>query len=156
MATHKEELHEAITQLQQVTKRGELPRELRLGKIEALAEDYYAKAGEMPDAVALERMADLCLYEELTDTDRMKVRNNEYPFFSETQFEERRKVEASFKLSEEQGVDGRNYKPPVRRDRSNRDIKFIDKNAKIRNKERKQKYHDFTKVQTVTTYKIGD
>jgi hypothetical protein len=85
----------------------------------------------------------------------MKVRNNEYPFFSETQFEERRKVEASFKLSEEQGVDGRNYKPPVRRDRSKRDIRFIDKNAKIRNKERQRKYNEFTRVQPVTVRKIG-
>jgi hypothetical protein len=155
MATHKEELHEAITQLQTATKRGEMPREVRLVKIEHLTEGYYAKTGEMPDSTALERLADLCLYEELTDTDRMKVRNNEYPFFSETQFEERRKVEASFKLSEEQGVDGRNYKPPVRRDRSNREIKFMDKNARIRNKERKQKYHEFTKVQTVLVRKMG-
>jgi hypothetical protein len=155
MADYKAKLHEDITQLQTETKRGELPREVRLGRIEELAEDYYAKAGEMPDSTALERLADLCLYEELTDTDRMKVRNNEYPFFSETQFEERRKVEASLKLSEEQGVDGRNYKPPVRRDRSNREIKFMDKNARIRNKERKQKYHEFTKVQTVLVRKMG-
>jgi hypothetical protein len=155
MADYKAKLHEDITQLQTATKRGEMPRELRLVKIEALTEEYFAKAGEMPDALALERMADLCLYEELTDTDRMKVRNNEYPFFSETQFEERRKVEASFKLSEEHGVDGRNYKPPVRRDRSNREIKFMDKNARIRNKERKQKYYEFTKVQPILVRKIG-
>jgi hypothetical protein len=153
MTTYKEELHEAITQLQQATKRGEMPREVRLGRLDALAEEYFAKAGEMPDAVALERMSDLCLWEELTDNDRMKVRNNEYPFFSETQFEERRKVEASFKLSEEHGVDGRNHKPPVRRDRSNREIKFMDKNARIRNKERKKKYDQFTKVQPVVIHK---
>jgi hypothetical protein len=153
MTTYKEELHEAITQLQQATKRGEMPRKERMGRIEALTEEYFAKAGEMPDGVALERMADLVLYEELTDNDRMKVRNNEYPFFSETQFEERRKVEASFKLSEEHGVDGRNHKPPVRRDRSNREIKFMDKNARIRNKERKKKYDQFTKVQPVIIHK---
>jgi hypothetical protein len=155
MADYKAQLHEDITELQRATKRGEMPRELRLVKIEALTEGYFAKTGEMPDGIALERLSDLCLYEELTDTDRMKVRNNEYPFFSETQFEERRKVEASFKLSEEHGVDGRNHKPPGRRERSNREIKFMDKNAKIRNKERKQKYHEFTKVQPVITRRIN-
>jgi hypothetical protein len=150
----KTKLHEDITQLQQATKRGELPREVRLVKIDELTEEYFTRTGAVPDAIALERLADLCLYEEITDNDRMKVRNNEYPFFSETQFEERRKSETSFKLSEEQGVDGRNYKPPGRRDRSNREIKFMDKNAKIRNKERKQKYHDFTKMQPVIIHKI--
>jgi hypothetical protein len=155
MSDYKAVLHENITELQRATKRGEMPRELRMVKIEELTEAYYAKTGEMPDGIALERLSDLCLYEELTDTDRMKVRNNEYPFFSETQFEERRKDEASFKLSEEHGVDGRNHKPPTRRERTKRDIKFIDKHARIRNKERKQRYHEFTKVQPVIIRRLG-
>jgi len=77
MADYKTELHEIITELQQATKRGEMRRELRLVKIEALTEGYFAKTGEMPDAVALERLADLCLYEELTDDDEHKVSRNE-------------------------------------------------------------------------------
>ena len=154
MANYKAKLHEDITELQQATKRGELPREVRLVKIEQLTEDYFANTGEMPDAVTLERLSDLCLYEELTDTDRMKVRNNEYPFLSEHQFEERRKAEVSFKVAEEQGVDGRNYKPPGRRERTKREQKFLDKNARIRNKERKKTYSDFTKVQPVITWKM--
>jgi hypothetical protein len=149
MTTYKEELHEAITQLQQATKRGEMPREVRLGRIEALAEEYFAKAGEMPDGVALERMADLILYEELSNTHPDKVTRTEYPFFSEHQFEERYKAEASFKWAEEHGVDGRDHKPPVRRIRTKKDNKFLDKNAKIRNKERKHRYTEFTKVQPI-------
>jgi hypothetical protein len=155
MSDYKTQLHEVITELQRATKQGALPRELRLVKIEELTEEYFAKTGEMPDNIALERLSDLCLYEELSDTHPDKVTRTEYPFFSETQFEERRKVEASFKLSEEQGVDGRNYKPPVRRERTKRDIKFIDKHAKIRNKERKQRYHEFTKVQPVIIRKMS-
>jgi hypothetical protein len=164
MATHKEELHEAITQLQQVTKRGELPREVRLGRIEALAEDYYAKAGEMPDSTALERMADLCLYEELTDTDRMKVRNNEYPFFSETQLARRQEGlharggtsgEVPLAAAESVGTDGRSYGIPTRRERNKRENRFVDKEAKIRNKERKQNYVEFTKVQPVIVRKMS-
>jgi hypothetical protein len=155
MTDYKTQLHEDITQLQQATKRGELPREVRLVKINTLIEGYFGKTGEMPDGIALERLSDLCLYEELTDTHPDKVTRTEYPFFSETQFEERRKDEASFKLSEEHGVDGRSHKPPTRRDRTRRDLKFVDKHAKTRNKERKQRYTEFTKVQPVITRRIN-
>lgn len=154
--TAKEQLHEAITELHAATKRGELPREVRLVKIDQLSEDYYAKTGEMPDAKALERMADLCLYEELTDSNPDKVTKTEYPFFSETQFEERYKAEASFKFAEEHGVDGRDHSPPLRRKRTNKDNKFVDKNARIRNKERKRVYDEFTKVQSVIVHNLAD
>jgi hypothetical protein len=170
---YKAILHEDITQLRLTIKNGYKKAKksntdcslksfayrangLRFTKIESLIEDYFAKTGEMPDSVILERMADICLYEELTDTDRMKVRNNEYPFLSETQFEERRSAEASFKLAEEQGVDGRNYKPPVRRDRTTKENKFMDENARIRNRERRKTYHEFTKVQPVVVRKMSN
>jgi hypothetical protein len=155
MADYKTELHESITELQKATKRGELPREVRLGKIEELTEEYFAKTGEMPDSITIERMANLCLYEELSDTHPDKVTRTEYPFFSDHQFEERYKSEASFKLAEERGVDGRDYKPPVRRVRTNKDNNFIDKNARIRNKERQRTYHEFTKVQSVIVRKMS-
>jgi hypothetical protein len=155
MGDYKTNLHEAITELQKETKRGEVARDVRLSNIKSLIEVYYRTTGEMPDAVTLERLADLILYEELSDTHPDKVTRTEYPFFSETQFEERRKSEASFKLSEEQGVDGRNHKPPVRRERTNRELKFIDKQARARNKERKHTYHEFTKVQPVVVRKLN-
>lgn len=156
MEDFKTKLHEDITQIQTETKRGELPRELRMVKLEALTENYFAKTGEVPDGVALERLANLCLYEELTDSHPDKVTRTEYPFLSDHQFEERYKSEASFKLAEERGVDGRDYKPPVRRVRTNKDNKFIDKNARIRNKERQQSYHEFTKVQPVVVRKMSN
>lgn len=142
-------IHEEITKLQTETRRGELPRELRMVKIEALTEEYFAKTGKMPDEVALERLADLCLHEELSDTHPDKVTRTEYPFFSETQFEERYKSETSFVFAEEHGVDGRDHKPPVRRKRTSKDNKFVDKNARIRNKERQRVYTEFTKTQPV-------
>lgn len=154
MTDYKTKLHEDITELQMATKRGELPREVRLVKIEQLTEEYYVKTGELPDAKALERLSDLCLYEELSDPHPDKVTRTEYPFFSETQFEERYKSEASFKFAEEHGVDGRDHSPPLRRKRTNKDNKFVDKNARIRNKERKRKYDEFTKVQPVTIKRI--
>jgi hypothetical protein len=152
---YKAILHEDITELQKATKRGELPREVRLVKIEHLTEGYYAKTGEMPDGVALERLANLCLHEELTDSHPDKVTRTEYPFFSEHQFDERHKSEASFKLAEERGVDGRDHKPPIRRIRTKKDNSFVDKNAKIRNKERQRAYHEFTKVQPVIVRKMS-
>jgi hypothetical protein len=158
---YKAKLHEAITELQQATKRGEMPRELRLVRIEALTEEYFAATGEMCDSTACERMADLCLYEELTDDDRMKVRNNEYPFLSETQLARRqegkhvRKETMSGEIplgaSDSYGVDGRNYGQPTKRERNTSENRFIDKAAKSRNKERQSVYNDFTKVQPIIT-----
>jgi hypothetical protein len=157
MADYKTKLHEAITQLQADTKRGELPREVRIVKINTLIEDYFGKTGEMPDAVALERLADLILYEELTDSDRMKVRNNEYPILSEYQFDRRDNVVSTVGDDiENSPSDGRKHLKPTRRTRSDYENKFVNKKAKIRNKERKQAYTEFTKVQPVIIRKIGN
>jgi hypothetical protein len=162
---YKTKLHEDITQLQADTKRGELPREVRLVKIEELTEEYFAKEGEWPDVVALERLADLCLYEELTDDDRMKVRNNEYPFLSDVQMARRQEgkhkrksdnpnIEVPLGIAENYGMDGKVHDYPTRRQRSDRENIFIDKEAKIRNIERKHKYTEFTKVQPVITFNL--
>jgi hypothetical protein len=167
MTDYKTKLHEDITQLHQATKRGELPREVRLGKIEALTEEYFAVAGEMPDSVALERLADLCLHEELTDPDEHKVSRNEYPFLSDTQIARRQegkhsrktdnpKIEVPLGIAENFGIDGKMHDYPARRVRSERENAFVDKEARIRNKERKHKYVEFTKVQPVYYDKIRD
>jgi hypothetical protein len=157
MEDYKAKLHEDITELQKATKRGELPREVRLVKIEQLTEDYFAKAGEMPDVVALERLADLCLYEELTDTDRMKVRNNEYPILSEYQFDRRDNVVSVVGDDiENSPSDGRRHLKPTRRVRTDYENKFVNKKARIRNKDRKKAYHEFTKIQPIVVNKLGD
>jgi hypothetical protein len=113
--------------------------------------------------VALERMSDLALCEELTDNDRMKVRNNEYPFFSETQLARRQEGvharsgtsgEVPLSAAESIGTDGKSYAVPTRRERNSRENRFVDKEAKIRNKERKHNYTEFTKVQQVIVHKI--
>lgn len=167
MTDYKTALHEDITKLQAATKRGEFPRELRIEKIEQITEDYYRLAGEMPDSVALERLSDLILHEELTDPDEHKVLHNEYPILSETQIARRQegkhsrktdnpKIEVPLSIAENVGVDGKNHVIPSRRVRSPRENKFIDKAAKIRNKERKEMYDEFTKVQPVVTWKIGN
>jgi hypothetical protein len=149
---YKAMLHEDITELQKVTKRGELPRELRLVKIEQLTEDYFAKTGEMPDTVVLERLSDLCLYEELTDSNEHKISQTEYPFLSERQFDRRdsREVKSRYDM-DGNAADGRKHGIPTRRERTGYENRFIDKKAKIRNKDRKKAYTEFTKVQPVIT-----
>jgi hypothetical protein len=155
--TYKTKLHEDITELQKATRRGELPREVRLAKIDKLTEDYFAKTGEIPDVVALERLADLCLHEELTDPNPDKMTTEEYPFMGEHQFDRRDKRESVVGSDiENSSADGRKHSKPTRRERSDYENKFVNKKAKIRNKERKKAYNDFTSVQPVITRKIGD
>jgi hypothetical protein len=154
MADYKTKLHEDITQLHAETKRGELPRSLRFKKIDALVEDYFAKAGEMPDSIALERIANLCLYEELTDPNPDKMTNEEYPIMSETQLARRRegkhrKKEANYRIevplgiADNYGTDGRMHDYPTRRVRSERENSFVDKESKARNEERRDAYNAF-------------
>jgi hypothetical protein len=152
MADYKAKLHEDITELQTATKRGEMPREVRLGKIEELTEGYFAKTGEWPDAVALERLADLCLYEELTDSNEHKISQTEYPFLSERQFDRRdnREIKSASDM-DGNAADGQKHGVPTRRKRTDYENRFVDKKARIRNKDRKHRYVEFTKVQPVFT-----
>jgi hypothetical protein len=150
-------LHEEITKLQAVTRRGELPRELRMVKIEELTEAYFAKFGEMPEDVALERLADLVLYEDLFNPSLTKMQDEEYPIMSDRQYERRQNTEfATGKRLDQNAADGQNHTKPLRRNRSDYENRFLDKKAKIRNKERKKAYHEFTKVQPVIVRKIGN
>lgn len=148
-------LHEAITQLQAATKRGELPRELRLAKIEELTEQYYAETGKIPDVASLERLADLCLHEELTDPNPDKMTKEGYPFMSEHQFDRRDSRESSVgDAIDNSAADGRRHHPPTKRTRSDYENRFVDKKAKIRNAERKKRYKEFTKVQPVEVWRF--
>jgi hypothetical protein len=156
MEDYKTQLHEIITRLQAETKAGELPRELRLSRIDDLIEEYIFFTGERPDAVALERLADLILYEELTDSNEHKISQTEYPFLSERQYDRRdsREVKSKYDM-DGNALDGRNHGMLTRRERTGYENRFIDKKAKIRNKERKKTYDTFTKVQPVITRRIN-
>lgn len=157
MIDYKTQLHEDITKLQAATKRGEFPRDLRIEKVEQLAEDYYRLAGEIPDAVSLERLADLILYEELTDMNEHKVSQTEYPFLSEHQFDRREGKEiATGKRMDMNAADGGKHEKPDRRVRNGYENLLIDKRARSRNKERRQKYNEFTKVQPVVKWNLRE
>lgn len=157
MIDYKAVLHEDITKLQAATKRGEFPRAARIFWIDVLTEKYYHDTGEMPDEATLERLADLILHEELTDPSPDKMTNEEYPFMSEHQFDRRDRRESSVgEAIDNSSADGRNHLKPTKRSRTDYENRTVDRKAKIRNKERKKAYNDFTKVQPVVVYKMGN
>lgn len=135
----KEELHEAITALYERTKAGALEREARIAAIN----DLLAKYDGTPPANALERLSDLILYEELSDTRRNKMAAEEYPIMSERMEKTRKTGEASDKMAEEYDITGTNHGVPKRRTRSPYDNLFTDRHAKARNRTARKRYNDF-------------
>lgn len=135
----KEELHEAISALYERTKAATLGRVERLVEINVL----LAKYDGTPPANALERLSDLILYEELSDTRRNKMSVEEYPIMSERMEKTRKTGEASEKMAEEYDITGANYAVPKRRTRSPYDNLFTDRHAKARNKTARRRYNDF-------------
>ncbi|WJX07520.1 hypothetical protein [Bacillus cereus] len=127
-------------------------RYVRTKEIKSLTDAYVGTVGERPESKQLERLADLLLYEDLSNTHPDKMTLAEYPIMSDHQLSRRHSGEVSMKVAEEYGSDRRNYKPPVRRKRTRKETWQIDKEAKSRNKERMKMYKEFVKVQPVKTY----
>lgn len=130
-------------------------RDVRVKEIKSLTDAYVGTVGERPETKQLERLADLLLYEELSDTHPDKVAREEYPIMSDYQLARRHSGEVSMKVAEEYSVDRRCYKPPVRRKRTRKETWQIDKESKSSNEERRKAYREFTKVQLVLSYVIG-
>ncbi len=141
-----EELNARINELWAATKRGELPRQARFAAIEQLTEEYIEATGKRPEPEQLDRLASLCLHEELTDSTPWKTQNTEYPIHSARQREEIEKHEANTTPPE-------SSRKPVRRKRSNYENTVVNK-AKSRNKERRRTYREFTKVQPVKRWNM--
>jgi hypothetical protein len=166
MDDYKAKLHEDITLLQAETKRGDLPRKLRFVKIKQLTEDYFENTGEIPDVVSLERLSSLCLYEELTDPNPDKMTTEEYPIMSDTQRARRiegkhRKKEANYRIevplgiAENYGTDGRVHDFPTKRERSERENRFVDTEARSRNEDRKKAYTAFVNGKSQGMFSIN-
>jgi hypothetical protein len=142
-----EQFNEAIDALWTETKAGLLPREMRFKVIEELTDNYIETSGNLPDTAQLDRLATLCLYEEVTDSTPWKTRNNEYPIHSDRQQEEIEKNEVNVG-----NVHSVTRDKPVRRKRSDYENHFVNKKAQSDNAERNKKYREFTKIQPVNTY----
>lgn len=129
-------------------------RNLRMQIIEDLTDAYVAATGERPEVAQLERLTDAILEEELSDPLKNKMRTAEYPIMSDWQLDVRHDQETGDELASSVGTDGRNHRRPIRRKRSDSENRFTDRHARIRNKERRQAYRDFTKVHPVTRWNL--
>lgn len=128
----------------------------RMAAVQALIDRYINEHGATPDPAQLERLTDYILREELTDRHPDKITRNEYPFMSTWQLDVRHDRETSFKMAEEIGTDGRDYRVPKRRKRSTYESIFVDQAAKIRNKERAEQYKRDTAASPVTSYNLRE
>lgn len=108
------EFNARIDELWTATKVGNLPREQRFKAIEALTDEYVKATGKRPEPTQLDRLATLCLYEEVTDPHPDKMTRDEYPIMSDSQREEREKDEVSLTWAESVGTDGRDYAKQTR------------------------------------------
>ncbi|MED4828162.1 hypothetical protein [Bacillus atrophaeus] len=147
-------LHEMITELYARTKAGGLARQERMEEITALSDAYFDSTGEHPEPVALERMANLVLFEELSDSHPDKVTREENPIMSDEQVARRKegkhrkksnnpRIEVPLSIGQNVGSDGRNHSYPTKRQRSERESAFVDKAAMARNKGRRRQYRKF-------------
>lgn len=180
---YSDTLRKEIEHIRKETRAGRMNRKQRLAYIDAVSTQYVlahntqfeaerAAAIENGreikyrpyDAYLLEQLANLALYEELTDKSQYKTRDAEYPFLSDMQLARRQtganerntgvqKGESPYAAAATIATDGRNYKTPTRRKRSHYENVLHDANAAIRNKERRRKYNEFTKVQPVITFR---
>ncbi|PRT35340.1 hypothetical protein [Bacillus wiedmannii] len=138
-----------ITSLRESDSSAISNRDVRAEEIKSLTDAYVGVVGERPEPKQLERLADLLMHEELSDSRPDKITLEEYPILSEYQLDRRRANEVPLIAAEEYGTDGRNYKPPLRRKRTRKETWKIDRDAKSKNMERRKKYREFTKVQPV-------
>ena len=106
----KQEAHDLITDEFKYYKALKTSREHRLKFAEELTERLFEQNGEMPSSSILERLATLILQDELTDRERMKARNTEYPILSTDQEKRRNKGKRSMTAAEEVATDGFNYR----------------------------------------------
>lgn len=146
----------AVTDLIASNRANPIPRAERMRLIGALIDEYVASTGERPDGAELDRLADAMLHEELTDRHPDKVTREEYPIMSEQQLARRQNASAPLHAAHYEATDGRNYRVPTRRKRSTYENMFVDKVAKIRNKERKRQYAKDTRASEVVTYYVGN
>ncbi|MDQ0270747.1 hypothetical protein [Cytobacillus purgationiresistens] len=145
---NNEQFNDKINELWAQTKAGNLPRPSRFEAIEALTEEYFAARGKMPEAGALDRLATLCLYEELSDDTPWKSRSNEYPINSDRQQEEIEKNEVGMQALGYVNNDGKKPQSAGRRKRTDYENTKANR-SRSRNAERRRRYREFTKVQPV-------
>jgi hypothetical protein len=128
----------------------------RMAAVHALIDRYIEANGEVPDRAQLERLTDYILREELTDRNRMKSREEEYPFLSERQMDRRYESEYAEALAEDYDSNGRNCAKPERRHRIAKEQRFIDRKSQQENRARNRQYKRDTSPGEVITYNLRE
>lgn len=139
-ADYKSAFKRYVDELFARAKRGDLAdRAERIALIDALIESYIAATGQRPDSVQLDRLATLCLREELTDKhDKWKAKHEEYPFLSDSQY-----LKRTWKDVDISAVDATTAEEGKRRTRTKYENNYMDKTVKSRENERRKRYRDF-------------
>lgn len=164
-----------IERIGTLTKAGKLPIEQRMIEVERAVSSYLIAHSEHvagksgfnpPDSNLLDRMNYWLLYEEYSDRKSYKSRHSEYPILSDTQIARRQSGkhgrggenigEARLEGAANYGMDGRNYRVPKRRRRSQYEHDVRDRELYSRNAERKKRYEDFIKPQPVRLYNVAN
>ncbi|MCR8843101.1 hypothetical protein NQ117_05365 [Paenibacillus sp. SC116] len=128
----------------------------RMADIQALIDEYVDDIGETPNASILEKLTDYILREELLDPNPYKVAHNEYPILSERQMSDRYEREYALDLAENHDTDGVNRAAPVKRRRTAKEARFVDKLARIKNRSRKAQYKRDTSPGDEVSYNLRD
>ncbi|WP_053070359.1 hypothetical protein [Alkalihalobacillus pseudalcaliphilus] len=102
----------------------------------------------------IDRINSYVLREDLRYNHADKMTLIEYPVMTARQAERRAKKETSLKAVYDVATDGRRHAPPTRRKRNDYENWSVNQHAKARNKERREQYVSFTKVQPVEKYVI--
>lgn|SRR5690554_5790836 len=114
MTITNEYVHNAINDQFTQYKRNKTSRADRMAFVTAVTEQYFAEHDRMPPHTLLDRMATLILQDELADKHPDKMTREEYPLLSDSQADERYKVERSIKAAQDVATDGLDYRVKTR------------------------------------------
>jgi len=129
-------------------------RQLRMQIVEDLTECYREAAGDWPDGLVLERLTNAILEEELYSDDNYYVKHTEYPILNERKHESRTYKDVKPEGLETVDSGGKNQRKPTKRKRGKYENAFVDKHTRSKNRERRKKYVEFTKVQPVKRWNM--
>lgn len=128
----------------------------RMTAVEALIDEYVAEVGERPNGDILEQLTDYILREELLDPNPYKVSQNEYPILSARQLSDRYEREYGLELAENHDADGKNRATPIRRRRTAKEGRFVDRLARMKNRKRSAQYKRDTSPGLIESYNLCD
>lgn len=113
-AQYDKQSEQYVDLLSHLVKKAGSTVEERICKTEEITEAYFTHTGKHMDGVQLERLANLILYDDFADTDRLKARKQEYSVLSEDQYRRRTLDDVSEVWAEDSATDGLNYRVQTR------------------------------------------